>query len=1455
MLRPAVAVAAAVVLGLTAQPPAAHAAPTGADVDSQVLRELSDVGRTSFLVYLKERADLDVAAGLADRDARAVEVHRRLTGTAERTQQGLRGLLTSEGATYTPYWIANMIRVEGDRALLDTIAARADVARIEPVRSYRLEEPPPRQTTTRAAATGAEWGVKSIEAPRVWDEFGDRGEGVVVANIDGGVQYDHPALVGSYRGNNGDGTFSHDYNWYDPSGVCGQFGFAPCDTGGHGTHTMGSMVGDDGAGNQIGVAPGATWMAAKACEREWCSDSSLLLAGQWMLAPTDRNGQNPRPDLRPDIVNNSWGGGQGALWYRETVDAWRAAGIFPVFSAGNSGPACNTANSPGDYPESYAVGGYNSANQVYQQSSRGSSAVDGGIKPNISAPGEDVRSSWPGNGYATISGTSMAAPHVSATVALVWSAAPNLRRDIAGTEKLLGETATDVDATECGGTAANNNVFGEGRLNAYQAVLRAPRGAVGRVSGRVTDAATGEPLPGVEVTAGDTRTVTGTDGGYTLTLPLGGHTVTATAYGYTSRSVAVTLPERGAATADLALAPQPMVTVSGKVVDGSGHGWPLYATIEVAGRPGDPVRSDPLTGRYAFSVPADSTYTVTTTASRAGYRTLTSTVKVTAEDRTLNLRVPVDHGCTAAGYSGAYSTPLFGTETFDGAGAPAGWSVVNRTAHPGWTFDDPGQRGNQTGGTGNFAIVDSFVQGLDASQDTDLVSPVYDLTDVRAPYLRFHSDLYATAGADMGDVDVSTDGGRTWTNVWHGDDWRRGPVQELVPLEAAAGRAKAQLRFRYSATFGWWWAVDNVELVDRVCTPTQASLVAGFVTDRNTGAGLTGVTVASPDAPTEQAVTVATPDDPNITDGFYSFVSSLTGTHPVRAGLLPYQPASKDVTLTADRLTKANLALTAGRITVSQHSVEVNQPYGSTRSTTLTVKNTGSAPATVETLERAGRTELLARHGAPLADRKVTGVKSWTGFGGGAGAPAPSVGTTATDELAWTRIANAPAQVYDNAAVTIGGKVYSVGGGAGSGMERSTWVYDPATNIWSSLAQMPRGRSKPSAAVVDGKLYVLGGWSTEGVPVPTVDVFDPAQGSWSTIVGLSNPAPRAAAGTAVVDGRIVMVGGCADGQCTPSDDVVVFDPASRTFHTGADYPTGVSYLACGGIGGTVYCAGGVADRTYRSTYGYDPTSEVWTPLPDLPLELWGAQTAVAGDLLILAGGMTAGNTVVTNRTVGYDPVARAWRDLPNVGVPAYRGAMTCGVFKIGGGTDVVTAEAERLTGLGDCDTAGLSWLDTTPTSFTLAPGASKTVTVTLTATPAAGISQPGSYRGEFGFTSDSPYATPAVTVKVGVAPPEDWGKIQGTVTGRSCSGQLLPLPAGVRLNLTGKGNGGTGYPAQADGQGRYAYWVPAGTYQVVVSRDGWTPLVRRQTVSAGFTLTYDVTLEPSSPCAARLGGI
>src|SRR5699024_6134911 len=148
-----------------------------------------------------------------------------------------------------------------------------------------------------------EWGVANINADDVWSGFGTTGEGIVVANIDSGVDFDHPALVEQYRGNNGDGTFDHNYNWFDATGSSDE----PFDGAGssHGTHTMGTMIGDDGGDNQIGVAPGATWIAANGCNT--CSDADLIASGEWMLEATDLDGENGDVSKRPHIVNNSWG--------------------------------------------------------------------------------------------------------------------------------------------------------------------------------------------------------------------------------------------------------------------------------------------------------------------------------------------------------------------------------------------------------------------------------------------------------------------------------------------------------------------------------------------------------------------------------------------------------------------------------------------------------------------------------------------------------------------------------------------------------------------------------------------------------------------------------------------------------------------------------------------------------------------------------------------------------------------------------------------------------------------------------------------------------------------------------------------------------------------------------------------------------------------------------------------
>lgn len=1404
------------------------------------------------MVYLRERAELSRTAQVRDSDARATEVYRQLTGTADRTQRDLQTELKRQGAAYTSYWIANALRVKGDLALVEAIAARPEVERVEPSRSYPLVEPE-RLKTTDARTNAVEWGLTNIEAPRVWSEFDVRGEGIVVASIDSGVQFDHPALVNSYRGNLGGGQFDHNYNWFDPSAVCSSA--SPCDNNGHGSHTVGTMVGDDGAGNQIGVAPGVKWVAAKGCETNNCSDAALLASGQWVLAPTDLNGGNPRPDLRADIVNNSWGGGQDDPWYDQLIDAWRAAGMFPTFSIGNSGPGCGTANSPGDSPGAYAVGSYDVNNNIASTSSRGASSVDGAIKPNIAAPGVAVRSSVPGNGYASFNGTSMAAPHVSGTVALIWSASPSLRGDVTATETLLDQTATDVNSLGCGGTVEKNNNFGEGRLNAYQAVNAAPRGPVGRITGQVTDSADGDPIAGATVRADGRTVATAPDGSYLLTVPAGEHEVTATAFGYADGTATVTVPADGTVTADFALLPQPEVTVSGRVTDGSGHGWPLYARIEIAGRPGAPVFTDPVTGRYSFIVPGNAEYRLTTTVRYPGYRTVTTDVAVGTTARTANISVPIEAACTAAGYQSGLSEPLL-SESFDDSTAPDGWSVVNRTASGGWTFTDARNRGNLTGGTGGFAIVDSDGLGSGNSQDTDLRTPMLDLSAANAPLLRFNSDWRAVGVSDTADIDVSTDAGTSWVNVWHQTASRRGPRVEEVPLTAAAGAASVQVRFRFQGSWAWWWEVDNVEVVNRTCAVVPGGLVTGFTTDRNTGAPLNGATVASVHEPLDAGVSAATPDDPNIPDGFYWLFSSMTGSHPFTAAKSPYTAVQRTVTVAANGAVGADFALRAGQLTVGPASIVAHQRHGATRTAKVTVTNTGSAPATVSALERDGGFNLLSDRGAPLVEQKMKGLtKAATGVAYGATPLAPTGASPLVDD-AWTRVANLPAAVFDNAGAVLDGKVYSIGGGSSTGFERKAWVYDPEANAWSALPDLPVARAKSSVAAVNGKLYVLGGWSTGGTPVATVDVFDPVTGTWSTLPGVTNPAPRAAAGTAVIGGKIYLVGGCADSSCTDTTNLVIFDVGAGSFSTGANYPQPVSWMSCGGLGDAVYCAGGAGDTEFRNGFVYRSGADSWQPIPDLPVDLWGSQYAAAGGMLVISGGVTGNSTAVTNRTVAYDPAAGVWRNLPNAQFSRYRGAGACGAYKIGGSPTSFTgsAETERLGGLEGCDEAGdASWLTTDPASFTLAAGASRTVTVTLTATGEAGVHQPGAYTAQLAFASNTPYPVAGVDVTMNVSPPASWGKIQGTVLGRTCAGELVPVRATVRVNLVADPS--TGQTLTADGQGRYAYWLQRGRYEVIAAKDGWVPQAQRIQLAAGLESTLDFVLAPASPCAARATGI
>jgi uncharacterized repeat protein (TIGR01451 family) len=460
----------------------------GADWRSKVDPWVLDTaarGDTEFLVLLRQQADLRGAPTLRSKPERGAFVQNALESTARQTQGPLLALLAARGAAHRAFWVANMIWVRGDARLVAELAAREDVFHVYANPSVHLSEPP-QEDSARApgATTGIEPNITKVHAPDVW-ALGFTGQGVVVGGEDTGYQWDHPALKGKYRGWNGT-TADHNYNWHDAihsgGGGCGHDAPAPCDDTDHGTHTMGTMVGDDGGSNQIGMAPGARWIGCRNMDQGNGTPATYTECFEWFIAPTDLANMNPDPTKAPHVINNSWGcppseGCTDPDALKTVVENTRAAGIEVVVSAGNSGSGCSSVDTPAAiYDASFTVGATDLSDVIASFSSRGAVTVDGSnrLKPDVSAPGVGVRSSVPFNSYGFKSGTSMAGPHVVGLVALLLSADPGLAGNPDSIEAVVTSTAVPRTSVQtCNGvpgSAIPNNTYGWGRVDALAAV-------------------------------------------------------------------------------------------------------------------------------------------------------------------------------------------------------------------------------------------------------------------------------------------------------------------------------------------------------------------------------------------------------------------------------------------------------------------------------------------------------------------------------------------------------------------------------------------------------------------------------------------------------------------------------------------------------------------------------------------------------------------------------------------------------------------------------------------------------------------------------------------------------------------------------------------------------------------------------------------------------------------------
>jgi subtilisin family serine protease len=439
---------------LTGAVPAAHTARTAQAGFSPALTRLSPEVRAA-LPDLKENDKMSVIVRL---EQQAVYQHLSSTSLSERRTELVQALRDQAGASQAeilslleewealgaaediiPYWIINGVALKASPRVLEALARHPLVVEIVPDRVF----PAPQGTLETYMV---ETNVDVTNATRLW-ELGYRGQGMVVANMDTGVSLSHPDLVNQWRG----GANS----WFDPHG---EHPAAPTDQDGHGTWTMGVMVGRDHSGSYIGIAPEAQWIAVKIFNDSGYATSSAIHAGyQWLLDPDG----DPTTDDSPHVVNNSWSFLTPGCYldFQDDLRLLRAAGIIPVFAAGNSGPDLSSSVSPSNYPEALSVGAVDNWGAINIGSSRGPTACAGttGVYPDLVAPGVGIFSSSLNSGYAYATGTSMAAPHVAGGLALLRSAFPSL--SISALENALRTSANDL------GDPGPDNIYGSGSLD------------------------------------------------------------------------------------------------------------------------------------------------------------------------------------------------------------------------------------------------------------------------------------------------------------------------------------------------------------------------------------------------------------------------------------------------------------------------------------------------------------------------------------------------------------------------------------------------------------------------------------------------------------------------------------------------------------------------------------------------------------------------------------------------------------------------------------------------------------------------------------------------------------------------------------------------------------------------------------------------------------------------------
>lgn len=590
----------------------------GPQVDPRLVRALSEPSDAPVRVIVRLRSNReskalfetlpDDVSTVQQRQALVNRLQRQLIETAAPLREQLADARVRGDLLWQrDLWIINSLALEARPKLIRALQRSRFVAELRLDTTQQYVEPIDQDLLIEGISTT--WGIERINAPKVWQTLALSGTDAVVAGMDTGIEWQHPTLAENYRGNLGKGLVNHKGAWFDAVND----GIYPYDDHGHGSHTLGTAVGQGG----IGVAPGARWIGVKVLDGSGNGYSADIHAGfQWLLAP------GGDPALAPDVVVCSWGSNQAtSTEFQLDVEALLAAGILPIFAAGNEGPQPNSLRSPASNPSVFAVGASDPYEQVASFSSRGPSPWDE-IKPYVVAPGVNILSAAPGGVYAEAQGTSMATPHVAGMAALMRGVSATISTEDIG--RLI--TTTAVPLTD----AIPNNDSGWGRVDAYAALvaLTGPGIISGTVSGE-SGRLDGARIQAQPHGAGNPASAT-TDaaGHYTLALTPGFYDLTATAFGHAANTVwNVHVLTKSTQRVDFTLSALPTGRLQGTVTVAPASLPPTRpVTVQVQGT--SVTATVDTSGQYSLALPADD-YVVELRGN--GYRVVTASVEIVAD--------------------------------------------------------------------------------------------------------------------------------------------------------------------------------------------------------------------------------------------------------------------------------------------------------------------------------------------------------------------------------------------------------------------------------------------------------------------------------------------------------------------------------------------------------------------------------------------------------------------------------------------------------------------------------------------------------------------------------------------------------------------------------------------------------------------------------------------------------